>query len=187
MSLLISVILFQSLNFFFFQKFKIDFNPTSIFNQKTIQIKIQANEMVENEIKQETKEQSLTTKEIWKISIPCILLEASIAEGTEENILNSYVGHFENTSKIQGNIGLAAHNRGYPVNYFKNLKKLKKGDEIIYQYQEQMKMYEVIENKIIEDTDWSYLEKKEENLITLITCVENEPEYRRCIQGKEKK
>ena len=26
----------------------------------------------------------------------------------------------------------------------------------------------------------------EENIITLITCVENEPEYRRCIQGIEK-
>ena len=28
--------------------------------------------------------------------------------------------------------------------------------------------------------------KTEENRITLITCVENEPEYRRCIQGIEK-
>ena len=38
---------------------------------------------------------------------------------------------------------------------------------------------------IIENTDWTYLEDTEENTITLITCVENEPKYRRCIQGEE--
>ena len=30
-----------------------------------------------------------------------------------------------------------------------------------------------------------FLEKTEENTITLITCVENEPEYRRCVQAIE--
>ncbi len=30
------------------------------------------------------------------------------------------------------------------------------------------------------------MEKTEENEITLITCIENEPEYRRCIKGIEK-
>lgn len=48
------------------------------------------------------------------------------------------------------------------------------------------KIYTVVENKIIKDTDWKDLEETEENRITLITCVENEPEYRRCIQGIEK-
>ena len=35
---------------------------------------------------------------IWKIKIPSIKLEAEIAEGTEANILNNYVGHFNNTN-----------------------------------------------------------------------------------------
>ena len=39
-----------------------------------------------------------------------------------------YVGHFENTEEWDGNVGLAAHNRGYPINYFANLKELKIGD-----------------------------------------------------------
>ena len=41
-------------------------------------------------------------------------------------------------------------------------------------------------NKIIKDTDIDVLENTEENILTLITCVENEPNYRRCVQAEEK-
>lgn len=86
---------------------------------------------------------------------------------------------------MNGNVGLAAHNRGYPVNYFQNIKDLKFGDKIIYKTQYGNKTYLVNNIVIIEDTDWSYLKNTNENKITLITCVENEPSYRRCIQGIE--
>ena len=131
--------------------------------------------------KEESKE-----NEIWQIEIPNISLIANIAEGTTKEILNQYVGHFKETQKENGNIGLAAHNRGYEVNYFQNLKLLKEGDEIKYKHNEFEKIYEVEKNRIIKDTDWGYLENTEENRLTLITCVENEPEYRRCIQAVEK-
>lgn len=106
--------------------------------------------------------------------------------------MDKYVGHFEETSKTTGNIGLAAHNRGYKVNYFANIKKLKEGDEIIYKYYDFERKYIVAKNIIIKDTDWSELQdtkdlENTEDKITLITCVENEPEYRRCIQGIYKK
>lgn len=101
--------------------------------------------------------------------------------------MDKYVGHFEETSKNIGNIGLAAHNRGYSVNYFSDIKRLKDGDEISYICNDFKKTYKVSKNVIIKDTDWTYLEKTEENTITLIKCVENEPEYRRCIQAKEEK
>ena len=123
----------------------------------------------------------------WKIEISAISLEAEISEGTTDDVMNEYVGHFKNTSKKKGNIGLAAHNRGYPVNYFKDIKKLKKGDEINYVYKKFKKTYIVDKIEIIKDTDWSMLEKTDDNRITLITCVENEPNFRRCIQGIEKK
>ena len=132
-----------------------------------------------------TKEENVK-KANWKIVIPKISLEAEISEGTSKEVMNKYVGHFEETTKTSGNVGLAAHNRGYEVNYFSQIKLLKQGDEIIYKCYNLEKTYIVSENKIIKDTDWSYLEKTEENKITLITCVENEPEYRRCIQGVEK-
>lgn len=131
----------------------------------------------------ETKEE----KNKWKIMIPEISLEAEISEGTSKEIMDKFVGHFEETTKISGNVGLAAHNRGYAVNYFANIKQLKENDKIIYQYNGEQKTYSVIENKIIKDTDWSRLENTKDNRITLITCVENEPEYRRCVQAKETK
>jgi len=96
------------------------------------------------------------------------------------------VGHFEETSSQEGNIGLAAHNRGYEVNYFENLKSVKIGDEIEYQYNNFKMIYEIDTIEIIEETDWSYLEETDENKITLITCVENEPSYRRCVQATQK-
>ena len=131
----------------------------------------------------ETKEE----KNKWKIMIPEISLEAEISEGTSKEIMDKFVGHFEETTKISGNVGLAAHNRGYAVNYFANIKQLKENDKIIYQYNGEQKTYSVIENKIIKDTDWSRLENTKDNRITLITCVENEPDYRRCVQAVEVK
>ncbi len=125
-------------------------------------------------------------KEEWIIEIPAINLHANIKEGTTEEILNEYVGHFEETVRTNGNIGLAAHNRGYKVNYFNKIKQLKKGDIIYYSYNNFHKVYEVQEEKIIIETDWSVLENTKENYLTLITCLENVPEKRRCIIAKEK-
>ncbi len=124
--------------------------------------------------------------EYWYVKIQSIGLQAEISEGTSTETMNQYVGHFEESSKTNGIIGLAAHNRGYPKNYFENLKKLKIGDEIVYCYKDFEKKYIVESHTIIKDTDWSWLEPRDENRIVLITCVENEPEYRRCIQGVEK-
>jgi len=123
---------------------------------------------------------------LWQLQIPKIGLVAEVAEGTSEQILNDFIGHFENTEKALGNIGLAAHNRGYPVNYFAKLKNLKNGDEIIYIYNGTVRSYEVIKSVIIEETDWSYLKSSKENMLTLITCVENQPTKRRCVQAVEK-
>ena len=124
-------------------------------------------------------------EDIWQIEIEKISLKAKISEGTTKETLDEYVGHFEETSKEEGNIGLAAHNRGYKVNYFADLKLLKKGDKIKYKHNQYEKTYEIIKNIIIEDTNWEELEETEENMLTLITCVENEPNYRRCIKAEE--
>lgn len=121
----------------------------------------------------------------WYIEIPTISLKASITEGTTKEILDNYVGHFEESPTKKGNICLAAHNRGYKNNYFENLKKLKIGDEIFYKNNEYEEKYVVSKHEIIKDTDWVNLENTEEDKITLITCVENEPSYRRCIQGEK--
>lgn len=122
----------------------------------------------------------------WTIEIPEINLKAPIHEGTLKEVMNEFVGHFEETQIENGNIGLAAHNRGYPVNYFQDIKKLKEGSIIIYKHSKFVMTYIVKTVEIIENTNWEYLKNTEDNRITLITCVENEPKYRRCIQGVEK-
>lgn len=192
------------INFFYIQIKNIDFNTTPIYNlfkndkfyveistnsnnnQTSIENTLTSNYNSQNNPLTNEKDTNKSMKIVWKLIIPSISLEAEIAEGTDPETMNQYIGHFSETSLTYGNIGLAAHNRGYPVNYFSNLKKLKKGDEIIYQYKNFYKTYSVAEHIIIQDTDWSYLKNTENNTITLITCVENEPNYRRCIYAIEK-
>ena len=131
----------------------------------------------------EQYQNNIDTQKIWQIEIPKINLVAHIAEGTSTNIMNEYVGHFAETPKNKGNIGLAAHNRGYKINYFRDLKLLQKGDLIIYTYNGEISKYSVNELGIIKDTDWSKLESSSQDKLTLITCLEDEPEYRRYIQA----
>ncbi len=120
------------------------------------------------------------------LSIPTLkLYNIKIKDGIDENTLNEYIGHFPNTSNWSGNIGLAAHNRGYKNNYFSNIKYLENGDEIIYNLNNNIKKY-IVEKKIeIDSYDWSYLQNTEDNRITLITCVENKENKRLVIQGIE--
>lgn len=195
-SFLITIIIYIFLSKLNFISSQIDFDPhfvSNLFKRSIFQVELNSSSVNQdtNEEKIEIKNNQTTEltneKHIkWKIAIPKISLEAEIAENTSQETMSKYVGHFEETSKTTGNVGLAAHNRGYEVNYFSGLKTLKEGDEIIYKYNDFEKSYIVKENKIIKDIDWSYLENTKENKITLITCVENEPEYRRCIQGIEK-
>ena len=199
-SLLITIVIY-----FFVTNVSINFCPQAIFNmfkKSVVQVELNSNSVNLNsdngidekiEIQNDYPKNQIVTNEViedtkevnWKILIPAIALEAEISEGTSKEIMDKYVGHFEETSKSVGNVGLAAHNRGYNVNYFANLKKLKEGDKIIYKCYGFERTYVVTKNLIITDEDWSYLEETEKNTITLITCVENEPMYRRCIQGEE--
>lgn len=195
-SLIITIIIFSlsQILAYIVSRSNFNFDILNPFYKNSIQIKMR--DFIDEEDK--TKERIQNTyentiqyksenKETWKIKIPILSLEAQIEEGTTEEIMEDFVGHFSETNKMEGNIGLAAHNRGYKNNYFSDLKNLKKGDEIQYQYKDFKKTYIVEKHEIICDTDWTYLEKTEDNRLTLITCVENEPSYRRCIQAIEKK
>ena len=183
LSLVISIIVFLIIDIAFIDNdlitkkssFKAEFKTENI-----VEVSTNSSQKVEN-ISEEPDE----LKTDWYLEIPIISLKANIEEGTTKEVMDNYIGHFEETSKNYGNVGLAAHNRGYKNNYFSRLKELKEGDEIIYKEEIFYKKYKVIKNIIIKDTNWDYLQPTEENYITLITCVENEPQYRRCIQGTE--
>lgn len=125
------------------------------------------------------------TEEEWKLLIPKINITATIKEGTSGDVINNYIGHFEETPKENGNIGLIAASAGYKENYFTNLKDLVEGDVIIYIKGKTRKEYKVTSNIIIEQTDWSYLSSTDDNKITLITGILEQPEKRRCVQAIE--
>lgn len=155
----------------------------------TENISLNANMDIGNNIEEKEVQQNYLEENdnsLWQIRIPKIELSANIAEGTTDIILNKYVGHFEESQIDNGNVCLAAHNRGYDVNYFSRLKELNLDDDIIYIVNGKKKYYKVSLITIIDDTDWTLLENTNENKITLITCVENVPEKRRCIQAIEK-
>ena len=122
------------------------------------------------------------------LQIPAIDLTVSVYE-TEDNELEAMVegvAHFKETSCWDGNIGLAGHNQGVNT-FFQDLYKLKNGDQIILTTALGTRLYEVTMSKEIDETDWSYLERTDDNRITLITCVNHDLTKRLCVQGVEAK
>ena len=160
----------------------INFSKTNSIDEMS-NTNISGNTNRENKENKENKDEDIGN---WYIEISSISLKAPIKETTNKDILNKYIGHFDETAITVGNIGLAAHNRGYEKNYFENLKKVKKGEEIKYKYYDFEKIYIVDKIEIIKDTDWRFLEKTNKNKVTLITCVENKSNYRLCVQATEK-
>ena len=84
-----------------------------------------------------------------------------------------------------GNVALAGHNRGYRCNFFQEIKNLKNGDILIYSTEKGQRKYKVSLNKVIKETDWTYIQNTKDNRLTLITCEMNKKEYRRCVQAVE--
>ena len=184
-SLIIAITIFFSCNFIF----DILIDNNTIKNEK-INSKEYNSEKINpkkiNEYENKSELEEIKKEYNWYIEIPFINLIAPIEESTEMNVLNRAVGHFEETSLTNGNIGLAGHNREYEKNFFENLKNVKKGEIIKYKYNQFEKTYVIDLIKTIKETNWQYLENTKENKITLITCVENKPEYRICVQATEK-
>lgn len=116
------------------------------------------------------------------IKIDKIGFEGLIHEGTDLDVLDNYVGHFENSSIFDGNVALAAHNNS---KFWKNLNKVTNGDKIIYTCLLGTRIYEVFNIKIISSDNWNLIQNSDENIITLITCVHGKPSQRLCVQGME--
>ena len=117
------------------------------------------------------------------LAIPKISLNVKVYEG--ENNLDKGVGHFADTAVFTGNVAIAGHNRG--VNsYFGEIHNLKAGDEIIYTTKLGTKKYAVTNVRKINAADFSFLRETQDNRLTLITCVKNEPNFRWCVQAREK-
>ena len=123
---------------------------------------------------------------IGTLRIPAIGLNVTAYDGEVTAAVLKGVGHIDSTSSWLGTIGIVGHNRGVNNNFGK-LKNLRIGDEITYTTGLGTRTYIVTFVGKIASTDWSYLQYTTDNCITLLTCIEDQPQYRLCVQGVEKK
>ncbi len=117
------------------------------------------------------------------LKIPSIDLSVKIYEGTGDKALAKGIGHFENTSIWNGNVGLAGHNRGVNT-YFGKIHTLDPGDTIQLTTKLGTRTYQVYSVEKIRSTEVSVLDATAQNQLTLITCVANQPSYRWCVTAK---
>ena len=115
------------------------------------------------------------------LKIPALDLTVKIYQGTDSAALKKGAGHFEATS----NVALAAHNRGV-ANHFGKIHTLDLGDTAKLTTKLGTRTYEVVSVSKISVSDTSVLNTSSENIITLITCVKNEPDYRWCVVARER-
>ena len=118
------------------------------------------------------------------LKIPSIGLTVGVYEGTGDAPLLKGAGHFENTSIWDGNVPIAGHNRGVR-NDFGKIHTLKSGDIITFTTMLGTRTYAVSSVTKVSVYDVSGLEPSGTNMITLYTCVENQPAYRWCVRGVE--
>lgn len=132
------------------------------------------------------QEENILNEDILGIlTIEKIGLKANVKEGSDNKTLKNYIGHIEETSLYDGNIGLAAHNRGNQYSYFARINELEEGDIITYQTKFYTRSYKVDNIQAIFETDWKLLENTNDNKITLITCIANKKNQRLCVQATE--
>ena len=137
-------------------------------------------EDVEKEV---TEDDGFEEDLIGSLKIEKINLNGTVKEGRTNEILRDYIGHIEETAKYDGNVGLAAHNRGNKYSYFARINELEPGDEIVYTTKYGERKYIVDTKKEILETDWSNLEGTSDNRLTLITCIKNKVNQRLCVQA----
>lgn len=118
------------------------------------------------------------------LKIPAIDINTRVYQGTDSGTLAKGAGHFTNTSIWDGNVGIAAHNRGVN-NLFDKLHKLAIGDKITLTTKLGTRNYAVTSVEKISDTDNSLLAATSENCLTLFTCVRNESSYRWAVRAVE--
>lgn len=100
-----------------------------------------------------------------------------VYEGESLENMKLGAGHASSTSAWNGNCAIFAHNRGV-TNNFGFLKDMNVGDKITYTTKYGERVYEVTSKMQITETDTSPLAWSADNILSLVTCVENKEGYR---------
>jgi sortase A len=106
---------------------------------------------------------------IGRIAIPRLGISAIVKEGIDDRTLGLAVGHIPSTAMPgeRGNVGLAAHRD----NLFRNLKDVKRDDEITLTTLDNTYVYRVASYTVVNPERVSVLAPSSgENTLTLVTC-----------------
>jgi sortase A len=103
-----------------------------------------------------------------KIDIPSVGLSAIVLEGDDENILRLAVGHIPGTAVPghSGNVGIAGHRD----TFFRPLRKISVGDEILFSTTAGTFTYRVVSLRIVPPDAIEVLDDTERPTLTLVTC-----------------
>ena len=124
-----------------------------------------------------TSELTYSDGSLGTLKIPSIGLTVKVFEGTGSTPLLKGAGHFEGTSIWAGNVPVAGHNRGVR-NDFGKIHTLKVGDTITFTTKLGTRAYAVTGVAKVSVNDVSGLEPTAANMVTLYTCVNDQPAYR---------
>lgn len=125
------------------------------------------------ETSEEYKEDALGYKPVALVEIPSINLSQGLVEGVTDEILQYYIGHFEDSAKPgeKGNFAVAGHRISNYSEAFVNLYKLKVGDLVHVKSKGKEFVYEINENYIVDPDKVEVLDSTKDATITLITCT----------------
>lgn len=141
----------------------------------------------------QNKSVSITRKNykngMMTISIPKIKVNTGVVSGTSKQALKKGPGLYENSPLPGGkdvNVCIAAHRNAYGQ-WFRNVDKLKSGDEISLTLGNIKYIYKIEKVFIVENDDWSITNKTGYSAITLTSCYPLKPPYKRIVvRGKLK-
>ena len=118
------------------------------------------------------------------LKIPAIGLTVKVFEGTGSAPLLKGAGHFEGTSIWDGNVPVAGHNRGVRDD-FGRIHTLRPGDTVTFTTKLGARTYAVTGVSKVSVNDVSGLDPSSVNMISLYTCVNDQPAYRWCVTAVE--
>ena len=108
------------------------------------------------------------TGTIGRIEIPRLQLSVMTREGADAATLRRAVGHVPSTA-LPGETGNAAF-AGHRDTFFRKLRDIRKGDEILFTTPAGRHRYVVNDLRVVAPTDVSVLEPTARPVLTLVTC-----------------
>ncbi|MBW3624156.1 MAG: class D sortase [Armatimonadetes bacterium] len=121
-----------------------------------------------------------------RIEIPRINMRAVVVDGTTNAQLARGPAHFKGTALPgeAGNCAIAGHRNMYG-SWFKDLNRLRAGDQIILRTPKETHTYRVTKSKIVLSKDTSVLRPTKNATLTLVTCMIPYAKHRLIVFGEK--